>query len=268
MAETGNVLLRHAPPVAPRAVATLRLLDRPRMKNQTSGSLRAALLALGLVASPALAQAPPDPMADGLGLRERLNRLVERVKYAQNQIETLQARLIQHRNSDLLLKPEVDLGWFRYQPTDQLRWEIVEPKPVIMVVNGAVATTWHVDLGTAEVQDVGRVSEQVLTYMGPAGSLETLMQYFAVQAQFPEADGEPFYLHLTPDYPRVAKRVKMIDLWIDPVTYLPQRFKVVAAAGDERLVILEDMVLNEPIDEGQFALELPTEVEVSEVVLN
>ncbi len=246
------------------------------MKNHMSsnsapwlGALFVALIAaLTLQAqSPEALTAPPDPTAEGLGLRERMSRLVERVKYEQNRIETIQARLVQHLTSELLLEPQVSRGWFRFRPPDALRWEFVEPEPLVIAMNGDVATTWYVDLGTAKVTDVGNLSEQVLTYLGPAGSLETLMKYFTVQVEFPEQEGDPYYLHLTADYRRVEKYATTIDIWIDRESYLPRRFNVVHASGDERLIELEDMVLNEPIDDEVFILSLPDDVEVTKVDL-
>ena len=234
------------------------------------GGLALALTAASVLSaqSPEASSAPPDPAVEGLGLRERLDRLVERVKYEQNRIVTLQARLIQRMEGELLLAPEEGRGWFRYRPPDALRWEIEEPKPVVMAVHGDVAITWYVDLGTARKTAVGRLSEQVLEYMGPAGNLETLMKYFSVRAEFPEREGDFYYLHLTPDYRSVEKRVKRIDLWIDPQSFLPRKFNIVHASGDERLVILEDVVLNEPIDDSEFRLALPDDVEVTEIDLN
>lgn len=244
------------------------------MKNRTvnapwPSALFAALLAVPALVgqTPAAPAAPPDPAAGGIDLRERMSRLVERVKYEQNRIVTLQARLVQHETSELLLEPEESWGWFRYRPPEEVRWEIVEPKPMVMTVRGDVATTWYEDLGTAKVAEVGRLSEQVLTYLGPAGNLETLMKYFTVQVEFPEEEGAPYFLHLTADYRRVEKYAKTIDIWIDPETFLPRRFKVVHVSGDERLIELEDMVLNEPIDDGEFILSLPDDVEVTKVDL-
>ena len=233
------------------------------------GALFVALIAASTLPaqSPEATTAPPDPTAEGLGLREKLDRLVERVKYEQNRIETIQARLVQHLESELLLEPEERLGWFRYRPPEELRWELDAPKPVVMTVRGDVATTWYVDLGTAEVTEVGRLSEQVLTYLGPAGNLETLMQYFTVQAEFPEHEGDPYFLHLTADYRRVEKYATTIDIWVDAESYLPRSFKVVHASGDERLIELKDMVLNEPIDDEVFILSLPDDVEVTKVDL-
>lgn len=234
------------------------------------GALLLALTAAVILPaqSPNPAAAPPDPAAEGLGLRERLDRLVERVKYEQNLIVTLQARLFQRRQGDLLLEPVEERGWLRYRPPDALRWEIVEPKPSITAVHGDTATLWYVDLGTAKVTEVGRLSEQILEYMGPAGSLETLLKYFAVQAEFPENEGDPYYLHLTPDYRSVEKRIREIDLWIDPASFLPREFRIVLPSGDERFVTLEDVVLNEPIDDSEFILALPDDVEVTEIDLN
>ncbi len=234
------------------------------------GGLALALTAAVVlpVQSPEPPAAPPDPAAEGLGLRERLDRLVERVKFEQNRIVTLQARLIQRREGELLLQPLEERGWLRYRPPDALRWEFVAPKPVIMTVHGDAATTWYVDLGAARITEVGRLSEQVLEYMGPAGSLETLMKYFAVQAEFPEKEGDPYYLRLTPDYRSVEKRVREIDLWIDPESFLPWKFRIVHASGDERLVTLEDVILNEPIDDAEFILALPDDVEITRIDLN
>ncbi|MYF97229.1 MAG: outer membrane lipoprotein carrier protein LolA [Holophagales bacterium] len=243
--------------------------NRHRIAPWLGGLLLALTAAIVLPAqSPDPPAEPPDPSAEGLGLRERLDRLVERVKYEQNLIVTLQARLFQRRQGELLLEPVEESGWLRYRPPDALRWEFVEPKPLIMTVHNDVATYWYVDLGTARVTEVGRLSEQILEYMGPAGSLETLLKYFSVQAEFPEEDGDPYYLHLTPDYRSVAKRIREIDLWIDPASFLPERFRIVLASGDERIVTLEDLVLNEPIDDSEFILALPDDVEVTEIDLN
>ena len=243
--------------------------NRLRIAPWLGGLLLALTAATVLSAqSPGPPAEPPDPAVEGLGLRERLDRLVERVKHEQNGIVTLQARLIQRREGELLLEPVEERGWLRYRPPDALRWEIVEPKPVILAVHGDVAINWYVDLGTAKVTEVGRLSEQILEYMGPAGSLETLLKYFAVQAEFPEEEGDPYYLHLTPDYRSVEKRIREIDLWIGPESFLPERFRIVLASGDERIVTLEDVVLNEPIDDSEFILELPDGVEVTEIDLN
>lgn len=247
----------------------MAMKNRLRIAPWLGGLLLALTAAAVLPAqSPDPPAQPPDPAVEGLGLRERLDRLVERVKHEQNRIVTLQARLIQRREGELLLEPLEERGWLRYRPPDALRWELVEPKPVIMTVHDDVATNWYVDLGTAKMTEVGGLSEQILEYMGPAGNLETLLKYFAVQAEFPEEEGDPYYLHLTPDYRSVEKRVREIDLWIDPASFLPERFRIVLASGDERLVTLEDVVLNEPIDDSEFILALPDDVEVTEIDLN
>lgn len=229
---------------------------------------------LALVAAPGLrAQTPeapaalPDPSAEDVGVRERARLLVERVKYEQNQIETLQARLVQRVTSEMLQAPEESRGWLRYRPPEELRWELEEPNPTVMVARGDVATTWYVDLGTAEVAEIGRLSEAVLTYMGPAGSLETLMKYFTVRVEFPEEAGDPYYLHLEADYKTAKKYAQTIDIWIDPETFLPQRFQVVHASGDEMLVELHDVALNEPIDDAEFILTLPEDGKVTKIDL-
>ena len=65
----------------------------------------------------------------------------------------------------------------------------------------------------------------------------------------------------------MEKYAKTIDIWIDPETFLPRSFKVVGASGDEMLIELEDVVVNEPIDDEEFILTLPDDVEVTKIDL-
>ena len=242
------------------------------MKNRTFtapwlwGMFLALMAALALPAQlPEATPVPPDPAAEGLGVRERLNRLVERVKYEQSRTETMQADFVQNEQSELLLEPRERLGRFLYRSPDSARWEYTHPEPRIQTIQGEKMTTWYVDLGTAKEAAIGRFSEQVLTYMNAANSLETLLEYFSVSAEFPEQEGALYHLQLTPDYRPVAKRITTIDIWVDPESFRPMRFRYVEPGGDETEIRFKNLVINEPIDEDQFVLSLPDDIEVTKV---
>lgn len=223
-------------------------------------SLLAGLLALSL-ALPALAagrhQAPPDPMAPGLTGPQRLQALVDRVRYEQQQLKTLEARFTQQQENSMLAAPEESKGTFSYRAPDKVRWEYTSPNAITVVIRGDEMTTWYRDLKRAETLKVGRYSSQVFKYMGASGSLQTLLEYFTVRLKLPEKKGDPYRLELDPKYARIAKHLKSMTLWIDGETFFPERLKYVQANGDTVEYQFTDMKRNAPIPEERFVLKLP-----------
>jgi outer membrane lipoprotein-sorting protein len=229
--------------------------------------LRPCLLLLAL--STALAGVPavadePDPSAPGLSGRQRLEALVERIRAAQEGLVTLEAEFVQERSSEFLAEPERSTGTFSYRAPDRVRWEYLAPRPISLVIDGDTMTTWFHDLGRAERLRVGRVSSQVFQYLNASGSLDKLLDYFTLTLT-PPRPGAPWRVELDPRYPRVAKRLRSMTLWIDPERFLPTRVRYVEANGDTTEYSLENLRPNGEIPADRFSLELPRDVEVREV---
>lgn len=215
----------------------------------------------------AAAQQRPDPLAPSLTLRERLDALVERVKLEQRAVETMEADFIQDKVSSMLLEPERARGEFSYQAPDSVRWEYLSPNPIVVLIDENELVTWYRDLGTAERLKVKRYSEEVFKYLGASGSLETLMEYFELNVEFPTTRSEPYHLYLVPRYPRIEKRVKAMELWIDGESFLPFRLRYEEPNGDHTEYRFLDIRINGVIPDERFDLDLPADVTVREVEL-
>lgn len=230
-----------------------------------------AALVLGLC-SPAVFAAgpatPPDPRDPSLSSTERLQALVDRVKIEQSKVRTLEARFVQKQESDFLVAPDESRGVFSYSAPDRVRWEYESPRPISMLIDGKTMTTWYHDLGRADEVRIGRYSERVLKYLGATGSLDTLLEYFDVRAAFPGDARTPYRLEMTPRFARVAKRLKSLTLWIDPVRYIPTHLKYVAGDGAVTEYLFEDVHVNADLPPERFQLALPPEVEVRVVDLD
>lgn len=211
--------------------------------------------------------APLDPLAPGLSGRERLERLVERVRHEQKGIETLEARFVQTQESSMLLEPEESTGTFSYAAPDRVRWEYTSPKPISVVIDGEEMTTWYHDLHRAEQLAIGRYSAQVFKYLGATGSLDKLLEYFSVTARFPDEKGEPYTLELEPRYERIAKRLDSMTVWIDPERFVPVRLRYAAADGDVTEYRFEDLEINGEMPADRFELHLSDGVAVKRVDL-
>jgi len=228
------------------------------------------VLALFL-AVPSFAAKPPvvpDPMALGLNGPQRLSALVDRVKYEQRQLKTLEARFTQQQESSMLASPEESKGVFSYAAPDRVRWEYLSPSPITVVIRGDQMTTWYRDLNRAETLKVGRYSSQVFKYLGASGSLQTLLEYFTVRLKLPEKKGDDYRLELDPKSARIAKRLKSMTLWIDAETFFPSHLKYVEGSGDSVEYQFSDMKRNAPIPEERFVLKLPPGVSTRTVDLS
>jgi outer membrane lipoprotein carrier protein len=223
-------------------------------------SFSTLLLAL-LLAVPAFAagksDAPPDPMAPGLNGPQRLTALVDRVRYEQKQLKTMQANFTQQQESSMLASPEASKGIFSYAAPDKVRWEYTSPNPITVVIAGDEMTTWYRALKRAETLKVGRYSSQVFKYLGASGSLQTLLEYFTVRLKLPTKAGEPYRLELDPKSARIAKRLKAMTLWIDSTSFFPSGLKYTGGEGDTVEYQFSDMKRNAPIPEDRFVLKLP-----------
>lgn len=227
-----------------------------------------ALLVLLLPVAASAAQASvPDPTDEALSGKARLAALIERIKHEQGRMETMTARFTQRRESDLLLEPEESEGVFYYRAPDQVRWEYLTPNPISVVIDGKLMTTWYRDLKRADRLKIGRYSSQVFKYLGASGSVETLLDYFQVVADFPDEPGEPYRLRLLPKYDRISAKLESMTLWIDPELYFPSRLRYVSADGDVTEYRFRELTVNGQVPGDQFSLDLPKDVQVREVDL-
>jgi len=229
-------------------------------------TLLSLLLVLFASAARSAPGSPPDPDASGLALSVRFERLLERVKYEQKRLVSLEAEFVQEKSSGFLAAAETSRGTLSFASPDRVRWEYRAPKPITLVIRDEVMLTWYRDLGRAERVKVGRLSSQVFQYLNASGSLESLLRYFRATAAFPAGD-EPYRIELEPRFARVAKRLASMTLWIDRRLFLPVRVRYVEPSGDVTEYRLDDVRINLDLPEDRFVLELPPDVEVHEIDL-
>lgn len=220
-----------------------------------------ALVAL-LAAAPLAAQSLPDPRADGLSGAQRRAALVERVRLAQDEIETLETSFVQVQESELLMESEEAGGTFSFEAPDRVRWEYTYPNPITMIVDEDTMITWYRDLERAEKLKVGKYSSQVLKYLGAGSSIDSLLEYFDVRAAFPDDRSQPYRLELEPKFARVAKRLRSITIWIEPERFMPSRLRYVSGDGDSTEYRFGELRVNGELPADRFELELPESVEV------
>ncbi len=203
-----------------------------------------------------------------VGPGERLQVLVERMRLEQENMHTLEAAFVQHKESALLIEPEVATGVFSYSAPDNVRWEYDDPTSISLLITGDLMKTWYRDLDQVEEVEIGRHSQRVLEYLGAGSSLSTLIEYFNVRLTLPDDRVRPMHLDLDPKFERVARRLRGMDIWVDPTTYLPVRLRYVEADGDTTEYEFSEFRINGEISSDRFELDLPATVRVRTIDLN
>ena len=163
------------------------------------------------------AQEPLPPDLHGV---DKLNALVQHVSQIQAGIKTLTASFEQTKTSHLLAQPSVSRGTFYYQAPDKLRWEYKEPRPMIVLLAGGVATTYRPAEKRAERVEVGHMQRRIFRFLGASEPLEKLKGYFNFTFH-DRGPGENYLLSLQPTAHAIKKRMKTVDIVIDRHTLLP-----------------------------------------------
>ena len=204
----------------------------------------------------------PDPDAEGLRITERLEILIERIKLQQAELETMEAEFVQIKESEMLVETQESRGYFWYQAPDQVRWDFADPDDMVVLIREGSMLTWFQDLKRAERVNVGRQADRVMEYLSASNSLRTLQRYFNLQVAFPKDSEAPYDLKLSPRVDRVAERIAGMQIKLHRTGFYPVYLRYEEPGGDVTELRFEKVVVNEPIEEGRFEIELPDDVDV------
>ena len=209
-------------------------------------------------------QEAPSPRDPEVTPDQRLTALVERIRIESSQRRTMEADFVQTKESALLQETLRSSGVFSYESPDLARWEYLEPDPVSLVIRGDEMITWFPDLERAERYQIGRQSQKVLEYLGASTSIIALLEYFDVFLHMPEEVADPYRLRLEPRFKRIEKRIKLLEIWVEPERYLPVRLRYVEADDDVTEYRFRNFRVNEPIPPERFEIDLPAGVEIED----
>jgi len=204
----------------------------------------------------------PDPGDTSLKPAERLEALLRRFQATGQDVKSMEAEFTQRKESALLLEPQVSTGQFSFVAPDRVRWEYLEPNPISMTIVEGEMLTWYRDLGQAEKMVIDSQSERILAYVGAGSSIRELLQYFDVSLRVAADPTAPYQLELLPRYPRVAKRLRQLNVWIDSESYLVTQLRYVEPDGDVTEYEFDEFEVNTDVPSDRFDLAIPNTVDL------
>lgn len=222
----------------------------------------AAALWMAVAAVPAVAGEPrpevPVPEAERA-------RWFDKARERQKGIEGLEATVVQRRRHPSLKGEQVSEGTLLYRKPALLRWEVVRPDRMIVVMDGRTLTTYHPARKEAERKFLTdslatRAAVEFLT-VGMAPSLPELERRFHVEL----LRGEGYFvLKLLPRGKWLSRAVSSISIDHPEEGGTPRRIVVQGAGGDWTETRFTSVVTNPAFPPDAFALRLGPDVNVTE----
>ena len=227
-------------------------------KVRTVKVLRRLLPLLILVLPAFLLTANPAPMVDEIDALEggaKLQAVIDRVVERQRRVRTLQANFVQLKHSELLLEAVESSGVFLFRAPDLVRWDYLRPDLMVVLFDDDTVTTYHPHQGRAERLKVSGKQRSFVRVLSGMQPLDDLTSSFVVRLADPGGE-EPYRLTLRPVTSMLKKRLRSVEIEVDRALFLPVVVEYNEADGDSTRYEFNDLVINSPIDDSRFRLDL------------
>ena len=192
-------------------------------------------------------------------------QVLERMRMAQADLETLKARLEQVKSYPQLgIEDPVEKGFLYFEP-GKMRLEIQEPEVRILVVKDGKYVLYQPRIrqaisGKVEGQGTKGLFPGLLT--GSPESFRELEESYSASDRGEETLDERRVHHLTfRARPGVPVYCQEIEVFIDTVLLLPVRQKCREANQSEITLTLADIERNTPLERSLFEVQIPDGVE-------
>lgn len=181
------------------------------------------------------------------GLSEQ--KMIQKMVAAAEEIKTVQCSFTQTKRMKMLSKGQVSEGKMSCQQPDKLRWEYTTPQRSTLILNGTDARLMKGETTNASRNRfVGEMARMIMNSV--AGKCLTDNKAFQVSAKEMPTEYVATLLPLKKEMKRFyAKLVLHFDLKQSTVTEVELHEK----NGDQTIIELHDIRINEPINAGTFS---------------
>ena len=174
-------------------------------------------------------------------------------------IKTLKGSFEQRKYSRLLVRPMDSEGELFWQPPGRLRWEVLRPAPLTLVVREDEILLLYPDL------------KKVTLYRGPSGV--GFLDRITGATDNPQAFKRQYEIEVTvvsrgdnrrwikmdlePKSAKSARYFKRLEVKIDPETWLPNEIAILEGNDDWTLIYLSNLIENSDFSDDLFSVEPP-----------
>jgi outer membrane lipoprotein carrier protein len=186
-------------------------------------------------------------------------QVLEQLQAKAETLQSLQGDFEQRKFSRLLITPMESEGRLFWQPPGRLRWEVVQPALLTLVVHGEKILLLYPDLKKASLyrQPFGGGLLKKIT--GATDDPEALQRQYSIQVALVAQGDSGRWIQMTmePKSARRARYFKRLEIKIDPNTWLPEEISIQESNKDWTVIYLSNLQENTKLPDGLFSVQPP-----------
>jgi outer membrane lipoprotein-sorting protein len=197
------------------------------------------------------AQTKPTKATDDDSSFEALYRRGSQINGA---LKTLTAKFTETTTSSMLTRPLVASGTVAVERPSRVVLHYLQPEPRDVLIDGDRLTVSWPGRGIRDVTNIASANRRIQKYFVDSNPAE-LRASFDIVSQ--KADDRPktYRLTMTPKRKQIREGLTGLDLWLDQTSLLLAAMRMQFPNGDTKLMVLEDVVANPPIDPAVFTID-------------
>jgi outer membrane lipoprotein-sorting protein len=224
------------------------------MRNHTGArrslQRRSAVVTLALaVSGVAFLIAEQRPAGDDVSFDELFRRGSE----INAELKTLTARFTETTTSSILVRPLDDSGPGAAQRPSRVVLHYEHPESRDLLIDGDRLTLSWPGRNIREVTNIAAANRRIQRYFVDRSPAELRESFDIVTGEAADRPGT-YKLTMLPRRNQIREGLSRLELWLDKSSLLLAAMRMTFPNGDTKLMLLEDVRVNVPIDPGAFAL--------------
>ncbi len=177
--------------------------------------------------------------------------LLNKIKSHYSSINSFRANFKQVRKSPLLKDKAITYGRFYFKKPDKLLLEFTSPYRIKIFYRKNKIYRFDEKRRAYAVLNVKRHRENAINFLNVSRTFNFLTKYFVIKKI--ETKSRDIYLIFIPRKRRVKKRFKIVEMWLDPDTYLFKKIYIEEKNGTTTTIFITDVKKNIEIKDSVFS---------------
>jgi outer membrane lipoprotein-sorting protein len=204
-----------------------------------------ALIAAGTIASAEQKAADDDASFDAL---------YRRGSAINGSLKTLTAKFTETTTSSLLTRPLVASGTVAVERPSRVVLHYLLPEPRDVLIDGDRLTVSWPGRGIRDVTNIASANRRVQKYFIDSNPAELRASFDIVSRKADDRPGT-YRLTMTPKRKQIREGLSGLELWLDQTSLMLTAMRMNFPNGDTKLMVLDDVVANPPIDPAVFTID-------------
>jgi len=168
-----------------------------------------------------------------------------------SQLKTLTAHFTETTTSTILTRPLVASGTIAVERPSRIVLHYLEPEQRDVLLEGdRMIVSWP-SRQIREVTNIAAANRRIQKYFVGA-SPDRLRENFTIASRLASDRPHTYQLTMASKRKQIKDALAALDLWVDETSLLLTAMKMTFPNGDTKLMVLDRVVINQPIDPSVF----------------